>query len=139
MPAVATLLITASAMLVLALGTVHAIYTFRGTRLEPREAHVLEAMQRTTPRITRQTTMWRAWVGFNASHSISLLLFGLIYSYLALAAPQFLLGSAFLSATGLGVLLSYVFLARRYFFSTPFQIVVVATALYGAGLIAAAL
>ncbi len=29
-------------------------------------------MQQVSPVITRQTTMWKAWVGFNASHSYGL-------------------------------------------------------------------
>src|SRR5438046_6957052 len=29
--------------------------------------------------------MWRAWVGFNASHSMGAMLFGLVFAFLALA------------------------------------------------------
>ena len=36
-------------------------------------------------RHTKETTMWRCWVGFNASHSMGLILFGLAFGYLALA------------------------------------------------------
>ena len=31
-----------------------------------------------SPVITKETTVWRCWVGFNASHSMGLMLYGLI-------------------------------------------------------------
>ena len=78
--------------------------------------------------------MWRAWVGFNASHSLGLILFGMVFGYLALEMPAVLFGSLFLRLLGLLLMLGYVGLARSYFFSTPFRAVVLATALYVAGL-----
>jgi hypothetical protein len=135
---IASLLIVASAAIVLVLGALHLLYTFRGNKLDPRESGLREAMERSTPRITRETTVWRAWVGFNATHSLGLLLFALIYAYLALAEPALLFGSLFLQGLGLVLLASYVVLARRYFFSVPFRGIVLATLLYIAGLAAAA-
>ena len=138
MPNVASLLITASAAIVLVLGLLHLLYTFRGTKLQPRDAGAIEAMQRSELRITRETTVWRAWIGFNASHSFGIILFALIYGYLALAAPGLLFGSLFLRIVGGALLLGYVILARRYWFSVPFRGVVLSTALYAAGLVVAA-
>jgi hypothetical protein len=135
---IASLLIVASAAIVLVLGALHLLYTFRGNKLDPRESGLREAMERSTPRITRETTVWRAWVGFNATHSLGLLLFALIYAYLALAEPALLFGSLFLQGLGLVLLASYVVLARRYFFSVPFRGIVLATLLYIAGLAASA-
>ncbi|HTR85010.1 MAG TPA: hypothetical protein VMI56_11065 [Reyranella sp.] len=134
MPVLASLLVTASATIGLLLGGLHLLYTFQGDKLQPRDPAVREAMERTPPRITRQTTLWRAWVGFNASHSLGLILFGLIYGYLALAAPALLFGSIFLRVLGLAALLAYVALARLYFFKVPFRAVLLATTLYVAGL-----
>ena len=129
----ASILVAASAGIVLALGLLHLIFTFHGTHLHPRDSALQARMQEVSPGITRQTTMWRTWVGFNASHSIALILFGWIYGYLALAHGAFLFASTFLLATGLVVLAAYCVLARLYFFSTPFRGVVLATMLYGAG------
>jgi hypothetical protein len=137
-PGIASLLVVASAAIVLVLGTLHLLYTFRGNKLDPREPGLRQAMEQSTPRITRETTVWRAWVGFNATHSLGLMLFALIYAYLALAAPALLFGSLFLQGLGLVLLTSYVVLARRYFFSVPFRGIVLATLLYAAGLAAAA-
>ena len=137
MPGLPSLLVAASAAIVAAFGSLHLFYTFRGRLLLPRDDELLESMKRTSPRITRETTMWRAWVGFNATHSMSLILFGLFYAYLALAAPTLLFASWFLRLLGLAILVAFVVLARRYFFSVPFKGVLVATALYVAGLVAA--
>lgn len=139
MPGVASLLVVTSAAIVLALGSLHLLYTFRGNKLDPREAGTRQAMEQSTPRITRETTIWRAWVGFNATHSLGILFFGLIYGYLALAAPALLFGSLFLQALGLIMLASYVVLAWRYFFSVPFRGIVFAALPYIAGVAVAAI
>src|SRR5919204_82482 len=60
---------------------------------------------------TRHTTMWKAWVGFNASHSYGLILFGTVYGSLALAHSDVLFQSVFLLSLGLLWLFGYVFLA----------------------------
>jgi sterol desaturase/sphingolipid hydroxylase (fatty acid hydroxylase superfamily) len=138
MPGIASLLVLASAAIVLVLGALHLLYTFRGSKLDPRDAATRQAMEQSPLRITRETTMWRAWIGFNATHSLGLLLFAVIYGYLALAAPGLLFGSMFLLGVGLVMLASYVFLARSYFFSVPFRGVALATAFYVAGLAVAA-
>lgn len=79
--------------------------------------------------------MWKAWVGFNASHSFGLILFGAIYGYLAVAHSGFLFQSAFLLSLGLILLLGYVFLSKNYFFSIPLRGVLLATLFYAVALI----
>ena len=77
-------------------------------------------MRQVSPVITRATTMWKAWIGFNATHSMGLMLFGLVYSYLAIRQPDVLFGSPFLLLTGLAMLVGGALLAKAYFFRTPF-------------------
>jgi hypothetical protein len=129
----AHLLIAAGAAILGALGCAHLFYTFHGNRLDPREPAVREAMERSSLVITRQTTVWRANKGFNASHSLGLVAFALVYGYLAALRPDVLDGSAFLSALGMAVLLGYLVLARRYFFSVPLRGMALACALYAIG------
>jgi hypothetical protein len=76
-------------------------------------------MSQISPVITKETTMWRAWVGFNASHSMGLILFGLVFGYLALAHSQLLFQSPFLLAVGLAALVGFVVLCKLYFFRAP--------------------
>ena len=138
MPALSSLLLAASAAIILCLGTAHLWLTFRGTALHPRDESMAVRMREVTPRLTRQTTMWRAWVGFNASHSFGAMLFGLTWGYLALAQPGVLFASVFLRGLGLVLLAGYAVLGWRYWFSIPFRGIALATALYVAALIAAA-
>jgi len=125
--------IAVSAFVVLALGSLHLLYTFHGPKLLPRDPSLQSAMQAVSPQITRQTTMWRAWLGFNASHSTGAMLFGLVYGYLALWQSALLFSSWFLCAVGLIHLLGYVWIGSRYWFSVPFRGVLLAAALFATG------
>jgi hypothetical protein len=131
------ILIAASAGILLTLGALHLLYTFFGPKLRPRDSELEAHMQRVHLVITRQTTVWRAWIGFNASHSLGIILFGLLYGYLALARPEVLFGSVFLSVLGGVFLGSYVILAFKYWFSVPFRGVALAFILYSAALVMA--
>jgi hypothetical protein len=65
------------------LGSLHALYTFldirRPRRLVPQDPAVALAMTAAPLRLSRGgTTMWRAWVGFNFSHSVGVALLGVV-------------------------------------------------------------
>src|SRR6516164_7089290 len=81
----ARVLMVGSASIVLTLGVVHFVYTFWGPNLTPRERALQVSMSQISPVISKETTMWRCWVGFNASHSMGLILFGLVFGFLAAA------------------------------------------------------
>src|SRR5689334_65757 len=105
------MLIAGSAGIVMALGLIHLVYAFSGNKLTPRDSDLKARMQETPLVITPETTMWKAWVGFNASHSSSAILFGAVYGYLSVAHWAFLTQSAFLLSLGLLFLGWYAFLA----------------------------
>ena len=132
----APMLVAASAAIILALGIIHLLYTFRGPKLLPRDPDLQTRMSEVSPVITRETTMWECWVGFNASHSLGAILFGAVYGYLALWHGTLFFQSYFLQWLGLLTLAGYVFLAKRYWFSIPFRGIVLATALYVLALVA---
>jgi hypothetical protein len=115
----ARVLMLLSASIVLALGVVHLVYTFWGPNLTPRDPALQISMSQISPVITKETTMWRAWVGFNASHSMGLILFGLVFGYLALAHGQLLFQSSFLLVVGLAMFGGFVVLCKVYFFRAP--------------------
>jgi len=128
--------IAASAAVILLLGLVHLLYTFRGPKLHPRDPDLTAKMMAVSPVISRETTMWRAWVGFNASHSFCLIFFGALYGYLAMCHSAFLFHSWFLLAPGFVLLLGYAVLAKLYWFTAPFRGVVLAALLYFLGIVA---
>jgi hypothetical protein len=135
MNTIASLLVVASAAIILLLGLIHLLYTFSGPKLLPRDGELHTRMQEVSPVISSQTTMWKVWIGSNASHSYGLLLFGAVYGYLALAHSLFLFHSVFLLGLGLILLFGHVVVARRYFFRTPLRGLLLAMFLYGFALI----
>jgi hypothetical protein len=105
------------------IGTLHALYTLldmkRPRRLVPDDPAVMQAMASTGVRMTRgQTTMWRAWVGFNFTHSIGLVMFGaaciMVGVLLAVLSPP---RAALFIPVAIACL--YELLAVRYFFRIP--------------------
>lgn len=115
----AEILIILSAGIILLLGAVHLLYTFTGNKLKPRDAGLQAKMTHIHPNITTQTSMWKAWVGFNASHSMGAILFGLIYTYLAMVHPELLFRSQFLLLVGVCFLVCWLILAIGYWFRIP--------------------
>ena len=136
---IARLLMATSAAIILTLGALHLVYTFRGNKLLPRDVGLIERMAQVSPVISDQTTMWRAWIGFNASHSMGALLFGLIFGYLAISHEAVLFRSPFLLAVGLAMLGGFFVLGKRYWFSVPFTGICIALACYLLSLLLAAL
>ena len=119
-----------SASIVFTFGVSHLIYTFWGPAFMPRDPALQISMSQISPVLTNETTMWKCWVGFNASHSIGLILFGLVFGYLALAHRQFLFQSWFLLMVGLAMLCGVVVLCKVYFFSSPLRGIGISLACY---------
>ena len=114
------ILMVLSGGIALMLGVVHLIYAFSGSKLLPRDSALQTAMNQTPLNITRETTVWRAWMGFNASHSMGLILFGLVFAFLALFHTKLLFDSAYLLAVGAAMLVGVCVLSQLYWFSAPF-------------------
>jgi len=124
----AKLLMTGSTAIFLVLGVIHFAYTFWWPRLAPRDPGLQAMMSNVSPVLTPETTMWKAWLGFNASHSMGLILFGLVYGYLALAHEELLFDSPCLLLVGLAMVCGFVILAKLFWFSLPFWSLCVALA-----------
>ena len=130
----ARILMVFSASIVLTLGVLHLVYTFWGPSLTPRDPALQVSMSQSSPIMTNETTMWRCWVGFNASHSMGLILFGLVFGFLALAHDKLLFRSPFLLVVGLAMLGGFVVLCKAYFFSVPLTGVSISLACYVASI-----
>ena len=129
-----TTLLVAGCTIFAALGTIHAVYTFTTNKFDARDAGLNEAMKRTSPVLTRETSMWSAWVGFNASHSLGAILFGLVFIILAIENYGYLKSSAAFNTLLVAVPLIYVTLAFKYWFSVPRNGIVAGTVLIGISL-----
>jgi hypothetical protein len=133
---IARVLMVASAGIIFALGVVHFIYTFWGPKLMPRDPALQISMSQISPVFTKETTMWRCWVGFNVSHSMGLTWFGLVFGFLAVAHCQLLFESPFLLGVGLAMLVGFVVLCKVYFFGGPFAGISISLACYIASIVA---
>ncbi len=131
---IASILMFLSAAIILLLGAIHLLYTFHGPKLTPRDPALQVKMGEVSPVLTKDTSMWKAWVGFNASHSMGAILFGLIYAYLALAHTAVLFNSPFLLITGLVMLGGLLALAKAYWFRIPLAGIALSLACYLAGI-----
>jgi hypothetical protein len=113
----------AGAVPFLVLGTAHAMATPRAPQeargLSPSDPQLAEAMTKSRLRLTRRTDMWRAWVGFNLSHSLGVLAFG---SFVVLTGSRAAVFDAQAPACvpfAVVVAAGYLWLACRYWFRTP--------------------
>lgn len=134
----ARILLSASSGIMILLGSIHLLYTFSG-RLAPKDSSVQAAMDAAPLLLTSETTVWRAWIGFNVSHSICAMLFGMVFGYLAIAHPEILFRSIYLQLLGLAVLAGFVVLAKLYWFSIPLAGVSLAFGAFLAGVLVARL
>jgi len=128
-------LIAASAIIVFCLGTLHLVLTFRGNKFWPRDKTLKTTLESAQIHLTPQTTFWKAWICFNATHSLGAIFFGTIYAYLSLFAATFLFQSYFLISLGFVTLLCYAFFVGRTGFSTPFRGILLAMLCYTGGIV----
>jgi hypothetical protein len=133
----AAALMATSAAIAFALGAAHLAYTFFGPKLTPRDPTLRQRMMEVSPVISADTTMWKAWISFNATHSMGAMLFGLVYGGFALADPAYLFGAPWLLATGGATLAGFTLLGWHYWFSVPFRGSALALACYLGSVLAA--
>lgn len=119
------------------LGLIHAFYTFadisRPRRLVPDDTTVLKAMSASNVRLARGgTTMWRAWVGFNFSHSLGALMFGLGSIVVGISLGSLILPRVVLLVpVAIGAV--YLWLSIRYWFRVPTIVIAAGTLCFAIG------
>ena len=134
-PTLPSLAVAAGAGIIASLGALHVCLTFVGEALHPRDPMLREAMGRVPVRLSARTTVWRAWIGFNASHGLGAMLFGALFLHLALSRPGMLRDSVFFAVLGAGYLVVMIALTWRCWFRTPFLGLLSAAVLHAAGMI----
>ena len=107
----------------LLLGVAHALATpWRPDErkgLSPFDPGLAEQMTRATVRLTRRTDLWRAWVGFNLSHSLGAVAFGGLVVLVARSEVSFAAEGPVFAPFALLVSSVYLALAVQYWFRTP--------------------
>jgi hypothetical protein len=116
-------LFLAGALPFVVLGLAHALATPLATGdrkgLSPADPALAEAMTRGRVLLTGRTDLWRCWVGFNLSHSLGAVAFGVSVLAVGRSAESYAAQAAVCGP--LAVLVSGAFLAIgvRYWFRTP--------------------
>jgi len=116
------------------LGFLHALYTYldirNPRRIVPDDPRVTAAMGSSNVRLSRGgTTMWKAWVGFNFSHSLGAILFGAL-AIAGGATLQTLLLPAWTLLLFAMIAAAYLVLGVLYWFRIPIAGIAIATACF---------
>jgi hypothetical protein len=117
------------------LGTLHATYTLldlrNPQRLVPADPSVAHAMANSALRLSGgRTDMWRAWIGFNFSHSLGLLLVAALALWAGFRIKMLPVGIIIPALTLIGC--AYEVLALLYWFRFPAIGVAVGTGCFAA-------
>lgn len=117
------LLVVFAASIFLLMGLGHGAFTLADLKtpraFTPPDPALREAMQQSSVRFHPTINLWDAWMGFNLTHSLGLVLFGGAYVYLGIVDPLAFARSGLLQAVALIVSALYLILSRRFFFSKP--------------------
>src|SRR5215467_8465262 len=130
---IATLLILGAVFALL--GGLHAIYTLlderNPQRLAPVDPSVVHAMANSSVRLSRGgTDMWRAWIGFNFSHSLGVMLTGALGIWAGFEINKVPLRIIMPVLILIGCV--YLVIAVRYWFRGPVIGVAIATGCFAA-------
>jgi len=117
------------------LAGIHLLYTFFTDKFSVRDRETEERMKKTYPVLTNKTTMWKAWIGFNGSHSTGGIFFGTVNLVFAACYFELLENSIGLLLLTCATSLFYLFLGFKYWFVIPRTGILIASVCFGAATI----
>lgn len=100
-------------------GSIHLYYTFFTNKFSSTNEKVVEEMKTSFPILTKETTMWKAWIGFNASHSSGIIFIGIFNFYIAVQYFTVLQSDHFFFLFNILTISFYIWLAKKYWFKRP--------------------
>lgn len=117
-------------LIIFLLGSTHLYFTFFTDKFSSKNKKLIEEMKNSHPILTKKTTIWSAWIGFNASHSSGAMFIGAMNLYLAINYFSAFDGAHFFFIFNIITLGFYLWLAKKYWFKTPFLGILVAFLCY---------
>ncbi len=109
-----------AALILLILGSIHLYYTFFTNKFSSKNTKLIKEMKASSLVLTNETTVWKAWIGFNASHSSGAMFMGIINIYLVFYDYTILENNYFLYLFNISTVGFYAWLAKKYWFKIPF-------------------
>ncbi|MBV8254108.1 MAG: hypothetical protein JO154_16005 [Chitinophaga sp.] len=98
------------------MGLSHVRATLFSNKLYPRDEKLIPEMEDSSLLLTDKANMWKAWLGFNATHGSGAAFIGIVNLYLAINGFTFLKSSQFLLLLTILTMGFYVWVARKYWF-----------------------
>lgn len=119
----AQILVIIASLIFVLLGGFHGFLTLKDlinpTAFTPTDPALREAMQQSRIALHPGVNLWKAWIGFNVTHSLSLIFFGAPFLYFGIVKPNIFMSSVILQAIAVLVSAIYVILCIKFFFLTP--------------------
>jgi hypothetical protein len=120
---ISQILFIASVFIFLCLGILHGVLTLRDLQdprtFTPPDPQLRQAMARSSIAIHPQTNLWRAWLGFNLSHSLGLVIFGGVGITIGLVDFSIYARSILLQSCFLSIATIYLILSIKFWFVSP--------------------
>lgn len=120
---IAQALVIAGASIFLILGVLHGVLTLQDLShprtFTPPDVQLRQAMQKSSIAIHPQTNLWKAWLGFNLSHSLGLVVFGGTFLVIGFFYFPLFAQTLWIQSCALLVAAAYLILSLTFWFSKP--------------------
>jgi hypothetical protein len=111
------------ATIFLILGVFHGVMTLQDLinprTFTPPDQSLRQAMQESSIAIDPQTNLWKAWLGFNLSHSLGLVIFGGALVVIGIFYFPIFSDSYWIQSCALCIAVAYLVLSLKFWFSKP--------------------
>ena len=117
------ILIIVAALPFLLFGAGHGVLTLRDLKhpraFTPPDPALRQAMQQSNIRFHPSINLWKAWLGFNLTHSLGLVFFGAAFLRIGMFEPDTFASSPTIQVVAVLVSTIYLVLSLKYFFFKP--------------------
>ena len=100
------------------MGALHLRGTLFTKTLYPKNEHLVTEMNASPLLLTEKLTMWKSWIGFNATHSIGAIFIGIANCYLASRYFDVLRSDPLLGVFTIFAVGGFVWVSQKYWFKT---------------------
>lgn len=117
------ILIIVGSIIFVLFGAAHGVFTLQDLsnprHFTPRDSELRTAMQQSAIAFHPKINLWQAWLGFNLSHSLGLVMFGGAFLYVGIFHPLLFSQSPILQSFSILVSASYLVISLKFWFSKP--------------------
>ena len=108
------------------MGILHLYGTLFTPFMHPRNEKLIPEMKRATLKITDKLTLWKSWIGFNATHGAGVIFLGVSNLYVNWKYREILQHDLILPTLTIVIVSFYCWVAWKFWFKTVTSLLVVA-------------